>query len=70
MDDDRAVVERGRREKDAQQELLRDGGVETRSGPLDVLVQADVALQHEDGADAPSGEEHARARDLLDRLAL
>ena len=51
----RAVVERRRGQEEAQQQLLGDLRVEPRAA-FDVLVQADVALEDDERADAPAGE--------------
>ncbi len=62
-------MERRRRQEDAQHELLRDLRVELRAA-FDVLVQADVARDHDERADAPAREQDRGAGDLLDDLAV
>ena len=52
--DDRAVVQRRRRLEDRRQQVVTDRGVD-RNAALDVVAEADSALEDDDGADpAPS----------------
>src|SRR5262249_5381164 len=69
LDDERSVVDRRDRHEDAGEELLRDPGVE-RWSHRDVLVQPDLALQHDQRAHPPRGEVGDALHQLLDRLAL
>ena len=67
LHDDRAVVERRRGLKNAQQQIVRQQGVE-RNAALDVVAQADLALERDDGADALR-RQHARGdHQLFDRF--
>src|SRR5262249_35527100 len=67
LDDHRAVVQRRRRLKDADQQIVSEDGIE-RDPPFDVVPQPDLPLDRDDGADALRGEHARRHDELLDRL--
>src|SRR5262245_48163576 len=69
LDHDRAVVERGARVEDADQEVVGEQGVEGDSG-LDVAAQAHLALDHHDRPRVLRGERGRGEHDLVDHLLL
>ena len=69
LDDERAVVDRRVGQEDAGDQLARHLRVEP-GADVDVLVQPDLVLQHDQRADAAAGEVRHRLHQLLDRLAL
>src|SRR5581483_1436688 len=69
LNDERAVVDRRARDEDARHELLRDLRLEPGSD-LDVLVQVDLVLEHDERADAPRSHVGDALHQLFDRLAL
>ena len=69
LDDHRAVVQRRPRLEDAQQQVVGQRGVE-RNAALDVVAQADVALDGDDRA-RPLARQHRRRHDqFLDDLVV
>src|SRR5436190_1132779 len=69
LDDEGAVVDRRAGHEDARHQLLGDLRVEARAD-LDVLVQPDLVLQHDEGPDPAGGHGSHALHQLLDRLAL
>jgi hypothetical protein len=68
LDDDRAVVEGRAGIEEGFEELAGEGGVEA-AAVLDVLAQADVALDGDQGADAVLGELDGGVGELVDDAA-
>ena len=67
LDDDRAVVQRRRRLEDADQQVVGHLRVE-RNAALDVVAQADLALEHDDRPLPARRQQAGRDDDLFDRL--
>ena len=69
LHDHRAVMQRRRRLKDADQQIVGELGIE-RNAALDVVAKADRSLDHDDGAGLLRRQGGRRHHQLLDRVVV